>query len=271
MLAILTLFVVLVVSLLLTRVAAIALVTTGLSREAARFQARSAFTGVGFTTTESEKVVGHPVRRRILMLVMLLGNAGFVTAVSTLVIGFVGGGGEGGGGSNDGVKLAVLIACIVALWQLASSARVDRFLSTRIEALLRRTTDLDVRDYASLLQLSEGYSVHELSVRDGGWLADRELGTLGLREEGVVVLGIERDDEYFGVPDADSKLLPGDTVLVYGHEDSLARIDERRRGFTGDAEHRRATAEQERSRQEEKQRERRSEEAQEEDGGSDDR
>jgi len=36
-----------------------------LSVEAAHFQARSALTGVGFTTSESELIVGHPARRRI--------------------------------------------------------------------------------------------------------------------------------------------------------------------------------------------------------------
>ena len=255
MVSILTLVVVLVVSLLLTRVATIALVTTGLSREAARFQARSAFTGVGFTTDESEKVVGHPVRRRVLMLVMLLGNAGFVTAVSTLVIGFVG----EGGGSNDWVKLAILVACVAGLWQLASSDHVDRFLSERIEKLLHRHTDLDVRDYASLLQLSEGYSVHELQVQDDDWLCDRELGDLGLRKEGMLVLGIERDDEYFGVPDATSRIFAGDTVLVYGKTDSLMQLDERRRGHGGDTEHERAAADQQRAEREQKRRERRSE------------
>jgi len=47
------------------------------------------FTGVGFTTSESEKVVSHPVRRRILLMLMLLGNAGIVTAVSSLIVSFV--------------------------------------------------------------------------------------------------------------------------------------------------------------------------------------
>ena len=37
-------------------------VATGTSSELARFQARSAFTGVGFTTSEAESVVLHPVR-----------------------------------------------------------------------------------------------------------------------------------------------------------------------------------------------------------------
>ena len=70
--------VVLLVSLLVARVGTVALTLTGMSREAARFQARSAFFGVGFTTGEAEAVVGHPVRRRIIMWLILLGNAGVV-------------------------------------------------------------------------------------------------------------------------------------------------------------------------------------------------
>lgn len=73
-----------------SRIATIAITYTGLSREAARFQARSALTGSGFTTSESEKVVTHPVRRRIILLLMLLGNAGIVAAISSLILAFLG-------------------------------------------------------------------------------------------------------------------------------------------------------------------------------------
>lgn len=79
----------LVLSMTVVRIASVALSLTGISRELARFQARSAFTGAGFTTTESEQVVRHPVRRRIIMLMMLLGNAGIVTVISSLVLSFV--------------------------------------------------------------------------------------------------------------------------------------------------------------------------------------
>jgi len=89
MVAISSLLLVLVFSLLITRIATIALTYTGLSRQSAKFQARSAFTGVGFTTSESEKVVNHPVRRRILLLMMLVGNAGIVTVIATFILGFI--------------------------------------------------------------------------------------------------------------------------------------------------------------------------------------
>ena len=58
--AVASLLVVIVISLMVTRMATIALTATGLSRESARFQARSAFSGAGFTTSESEAVVRHP-------------------------------------------------------------------------------------------------------------------------------------------------------------------------------------------------------------------
>jgi hypothetical protein len=75
--ALASVIVVALVSLLIARVATVALALTGLSREAARFQARSALSGTGFTTSEAEAVVNHPVRRRVVMSLMLLGAPGW--------------------------------------------------------------------------------------------------------------------------------------------------------------------------------------------------
>ncbi len=89
MYAVALLLVVAILSLLITRAATIALTVTGMARPSARFQARSALTGVGFTTTESESVVVHPTRRRIIMALMLVGNAGLVTALAGMLAGFL--------------------------------------------------------------------------------------------------------------------------------------------------------------------------------------
>ncbi len=84
MIAALTLFIVLTLSVLVIRTGAVALRLTGLPDEAARFQARSAFTGTGFTTSESEPIVTHPVRRRIVSLLMTIGSLGFVSVLATV-------------------------------------------------------------------------------------------------------------------------------------------------------------------------------------------
>ena len=90
MIAIASLLIVVLISLLVVRISAVALTFTGLSKESASFQARSAFTGVGFTTSESESLVNRPVRRRVIMMLMFLGNAGIVTAAATLLLSFAG-------------------------------------------------------------------------------------------------------------------------------------------------------------------------------------
>jgi hypothetical protein len=241
MVAIISLLVVLTLSILVTRVATVALTHTGLSREAARFQARSAFTGVGFTTSESEKVVGHPVRRRILLLLMLLGNAGIVTAMSSLILGFISAQGAG----SITLRIVILLSGLVLLWTVASSQWLDLRLSKIISRALKRYTRLDVQDYASLLHLSGEYEVTELQVEAEDWLANETLQDLRLRDEGVLVLGITREDgSYVGAPKGPAKVLSGDTLILYGRTSALERLDQRRRGRRGDREHEVAVDEQ---------------------------
>jgi hypothetical protein len=239
--AVLTLLTVVAVSLLITRIATLALVSTGLSQESARFQARSAFSGSGFTTSEAENVVGHPVRRRIIMLLMLLGNAGFVTVVSSLILTFV----NVHGAIEWAPRLGLLLGGLVTLWLLARSRFAERLLNQLIVRALRRWTDLDVGDYAGLLHLAGDYRVVQLAVENGDWMAGHSLAELNLSREGLLVLGIERPGGAFlGAPRGGTELHAGDTLTVYGRTAALDDLDRRPAGPEGDAAHHRAIAEQ---------------------------
>jgi len=230
-------------SLIVTRLATIALALTGLSREAAGFQARSAFTGTGFTTSEAEKVVNHPVRRRIVMLLMIVRSAGVVSILISLILSFGGGGDE----TTRVYRLLWLIGGLVALWVMARSRYVDRYLTRLIEWALERWTDLDVRDYQSLLKLSGEYMVKELSVKRDSWLADKTLQHCRLTEEGVIVLGVyRRNGDYVGAPKAETKIYPGDQLILYGRAKALRELDERKADSSGEEAHDRAVSEQER-------------------------
>src|SRR3954464_13865412 len=88
MAALISVFVVLGISVIVTRVGASALALTGLSRDVAHFQARSAFLGVGYTTGEAEAIVNHPVRRRVASRLIVMGNVGIVSAGASLVLSF---------------------------------------------------------------------------------------------------------------------------------------------------------------------------------------
>jgi hypothetical protein len=235
MVAVGSLLVIIALGLLITRVATVVLEATGMSKHAARFQARSAFTGSGFTTRESESVVDHPVRRKVIMWLMLLGNAGIVAAAGSLIIGFRGSGSD----AWRVLELAIGLLCIVAV---SRSRWVDRHLTRGIGRALRRFTDLPARDLDSLIGLADGYSVSELAVQKGDWIAGRSLGELALQDEGVVVLGVlRRSGHYVGVPTAETQVQPGDTLIVYGVAAALEELDDRRRGELGDRQHQVAT------------------------------
>jgi hypothetical protein len=238
--AALTVIVVLFLSFVIIRVATSALVLTGMARESARFQARSAFLGVGFTTAEAESIVGHPVRRRIAMWLMWSGNAGIVSVVGSLVISF-------GGGGPTLARLATIVAGLLVLGVIARSRWVERAMTAGIERMLTRFTDVETRDFAGLLHVRGGWNVDELQVEPGDWLTAGSLADLGLRDEGVVVLGIERaGGDYVGAPHGDDVLAAGDTLVLYGRRTRIAEIDERRRDRDGERAHALAVAEQER-------------------------
>lgn len=240
MAAVVSVFAIIVLSLLITRVATMTLEVTGMSRDSARFQARSALTGTGFTTSEAEAVVSHPLRRRVILRLMLIGNAGVVTVVASLILSF-----RGGAADAKLLKAAILIAGLGFLWWLSRRDWVDRRLTALIARFLR-SRGLEARDYARLLDLSGDYGVAELQVQEGDWVVDRPLRALRLRDEGILVLGIRRDGCYVGVPGPETCVAAGDHLVLYGRSKRVSELDDRRRGPAGDVQHEQARADQER-------------------------
>jgi hypothetical protein len=250
MFAIISVIIVMIISMVMVRIATVALTLTGLSSESAKFQARSAFTGVGFTTTESEKVVNHPVRRRVLLLLMLVGNAGVVTAIASLILTFV----NVENPLNWAWRLVIIVGALALLWFVATSSWIDRHLTPLISWMLKRWTRVDVRDYARVLHLSGDYGIIELEVEPQDWLAKKSLRSLDLSQEGVLVLGIQRQNgRYVGAPKGETIVNPGDTLILYGRSPVLDNLDRRTDDSSGRWEHYRQVAEQQRVVQEQNQ------------------
>ncbi len=237
MIAIGSLLITLTMSLVVTRVGAISLMLTGLSRESARFQARSAFTGVGFTTQESESMVNHPVRRRIIMLLMLLGNVGIAAVVATMMVSFT----QTSASQHWGLNAFVLASGVFLLWLTARSRWIERRMNQFISYALRNWAKLDVKDYVAVLQLQDGYAITEMKVDPQDWLADKTLIELKLPDEGVLVLGVQRPEGvYVGAPTATTEIDAGDTLVLYGPIRRIEELDQRRSGRRGDAAHQEA-------------------------------
>lgn len=215
--AAISVFVLLSLSVFVIRIASVALRLTGLAQASARFQALSAFTGTGFTTSEAEAIVNYPVRRRIVSMLMTIGNLGLVTVLATLVVSFVNTQGEF---TAIAKQLVWLLGCLALLWFLMLNKTADRIMCSLIGKLLESTTVLGTRGFHRLLQIGDGYSVCEHPVdahmvREQGRHLDSLLTALQLE-----LLAIQSSTGKLIVDGATSDAAHlGDRLVLFGRDD----------------------------------------------------
>ncbi len=114
-------------------------------------------------------------------------------------------------------------------------------MSRAIRWAIQKWTHVDVQDYASLLRLANEYTVCEMEVQEGDWVANRTLSELQLNREGVTVLGVQREGgKFVGAVTGETLIQPTDVLILYGRLQALNDLDERRTGVGGDRAHREA-------------------------------
>ncbi len=83
-----------------------------------------------------------------------------------------------------------------------------------------------------------GVGVSEQQVREGDWVESKKLRDCSLPSEGIVVLGIIRNDGvYVGSPTGDTGIFAGDTLILRGRSEKLNELDRRRADLAGDKAH----------------------------------
>ncbi len=215
---VIALLVIALVSLLVVRVGATALMMTGISWDTASFQAYSAFFGVGFTTKEAELVVNHPVRRRIIRDLILAGNVGLTSALATLIVTLL----QSGSGGDTMLMLLWLVGGLVVMLLISRLAWFQKMLDHIIQRTLERTGMVRALDYELLLRIQHGYVVSEIEVLPGTFLAGRTLRESRPWDQGVVILAITREGKtHSGIPARDDLIKAGDILTAYGKEPHL--------------------------------------------------
>jgi len=213
------LLIAILVSFIIVRIGGFALQLTGIEPDIARFQALSAFSGTGFTTREAERVVGNKTRRRIVTILIILGNAGTVTVIATLVASFT----QVSGYTWFFIRLAIIIGGIFGLYQLIIRSNIgQRFLDWLqkpiLNRILRRVPAVEEifhveKDWAISLVMMKGSSKSiGLSVADITAQGD------------VEILSIDRGGNYLTRPNWDEKIMEEDRLLVYANRKSVKQI-----------------------------------------------
>ena len=204
------------ISYLVVRIGAIALEMTGMERARARFQALSAFSGTGFTTREAESVVNNPRRRKIVTYLMIMGNAGIVSVIATLILSL-----RETGVFRPSFNLVIIIVAIFILYRIASNREFAQNLTGKIRKTLRKKLRFEKVQIEELVQQPDGYGVAAIIIEKKSKLMGSTLAKAGFREQDVLILSIERGEEIIHIPDAKTRILAGDRMICYGKLDNL--------------------------------------------------
>jgi len=248
--SLISLIIILVLSVLITKIASESLIHTGLSKEMARFQARSAFTGVGFTTSESESIANHPVRRKIIMSLMLIGNIGIISALASLMLTFVN---ISENKTANIIRVSIIAGSLIGLWLLSKSKWLEQLLARIIKVALKKFTTLNIKDYVEILNLKNEYEISVITVNSDDWIANKKIKDINLREEGINLIGIQRKDgTYIGTPFGDTKITVDDQLTLYGRKKNLKNLEKRKRDASGEKDHQEAIKEQDQEKKKQK-------------------
>ena len=222
MYAVATFLVVAVLSMAFTRLAAGALIATGLPPDVASFQARSAFSGAGFTTTEAENVVNNPDSRKIIGTTMFVGNLGTPTLVVTVLVGFL-----APGPGNTVERVMVAISGLVLAVLLVTNRPMQRWLVKvgQREARRRLLPHLD-NQVLELLAVGDDFVVGAVQVTAGTGPTVRGLRSIDDALPAVRVLGVQQSGGFFGTPPVDVELAAGDKIIAYGRRSDLQNLVE---------------------------------------------
>ncbi|MBL6950867.1 MAG: TrkA C-terminal domain-containing protein [Bacteroidales bacterium] len=219
---IITVICIVIISLLVTKIAAAMLVNTGMSDYTAKFQSRSAFTGCGFTTSESELITTHPYRRKVVATLMLVGHAGVITVLASLILTFVN---KDETGLPWYYSVGILGVGIIIIALLASNNKINNYLTRQVNWFMVKFTRLHVREYSSLYKLADGYNMCGFFVEETSWLVGQPVSTSAIKSADILVLGIEQPDgTYLGTVTPDTVIKKNDLLILYGDEVKIAGL-----------------------------------------------
>ncbi len=222
MAASLALLILLAGSLVIVRVASVFLRLTGLPDHVARFQSISALTGAGFTTTESEAIVNFPIRRKVIVALMLLGNLGLVSVASTIILALS----EAVGDSEKmALQAAQMLAAIAVIAVFMMSKTLDSILCGAAAKILRKFLSTEAEQFHVLLAVGADHCVAAHIYRGSQAIAANELlGDLN----GISILALMGLHHRVGeIGSAEAQISKNETLICFASNEEQERLAQR--------------------------------------------
>jgi hypothetical protein len=183
---------------------------TGIKRQVARFQVISLMTGTGFTTGESEVILGHPFRRRLGIFLILFGAFSFAVIISSLsnIL------------SNDVLtpKVLYIEAGLIFLFFLLKLPFFQKVLSDKFKEKSEETFEIDELPVSQILLTDEADCLLEIKIDEKSSYIRKSVNECIHKEEDILVLFLMRGELRIRNKLNDCKIQAGDRLLVYGNK-----------------------------------------------------
>ncbi len=212
---------ILTISAFIVKIATVALNLTGLDNKRAFFQSLSAFTGTGFTTRDSEMIVTNDIRRKIIIIMMILGNAGMASVITTLTLSFFRGDGSI---AQTLVNITIILLAILLIIRLSMNKGLARKLTKRIQDKLVQSSPFTKRPVEEILRLAEGYGIAEVTIKDDCADIGHTLLESSFRQNDILIIAIERSNQVIPAPHATDVIMSNDTLICYGKLPNISKI-----------------------------------------------
>ncbi|WP_102261399.1 TrkA C-terminal domain-containing protein [Mesobacillus jeotgali] len=193
-------------------------VATGLDRKIARFQVISMLTGTGFTTGESELIIDHPVRRRLGAFLILFGAfslAVIISAISNLLT-----------DNFYTMEIAYIAGGLLVLLFVLRAPFVQRMMGKKMQSELKENYELADLPISDVLLMDEDDEVREIAIKEDSQFAERTFDEIVDKEDDVMLLFIRRGEINIRQKAYDTKLEPGDKLVLYGNNPRIEEIFE---------------------------------------------
>jgi hypothetical protein len=191
---------------------------TGLKVEVSRFQVISMMTGTGFTTGESELILGHPIRRKLAAFLILFGAFSLAVIISSISM-FL----------SKGIRLTEILmaaATVIIVFCTLKVNGIQQVLSKQFNQELKHNVEIADLPIHDLFLKNKEDILLNLHLYTESQLAHSSLNQVVPHHDSLefVVLFIQRSDVIIRKNINDTTLHEGDQILLFGRKTVIHQI-----------------------------------------------
>ncbi|EKN66551.1 hypothetical protein BABA_15617 [Neobacillus bataviensis LMG 21833] len=190
---------------------------TGLKVEVSRFQVISMMTGTGFTTEESELILGHPVRRKLGSFLILFGAFSLAVIISSISQ-FL----------SNGLRTKEILlaaAAVIVVFAVLKLDVVQRFLARTFNRKMKQQIELADMPIRDVFLKNKDDTLINLHIYQDSELVNRTLNEAAADHDELelVALLIIRGKVRIVKHIYDTPIQEGDQILLFGMKKVISK------------------------------------------------